>query len=117
MNSRHKNPIPSPVSAALSGSSAAIAFSPPRSQAAACQHIESDAPVAAHIHSSTGNATAPAIQRNFLAHEVCDILKIGRTTLYKLVKSRKLVPLHITARIRVFPQSTIEAFLASKEGK
>lgn len=117
MNLRHKNPVPSPVSAARSGSSAAIAVSPPHSQAAACQHVESDTPVAARIHSNTHNATAPAVQRNFLAHEVCDILKIGRTTLFKLVKSRELVPLHITARIRVFPQSTIEAFLASKEGK
>ncbi|MFD1999199.1 helix-turn-helix transcriptional regulator, partial [Paraburkholderia dipogonis] len=63
------------------------------------------------------NCSGRTIQRNFLAHEVCDILKIGRTTLFKLVKSRQLVPLHITARIRVFPQSAIEAFLAKKGGK
>lgn len=114
MNSRHKNPIPSPVSAALSGSSAAIAVSPLRSQAAACQHVESDAPIAAHIHSNTRNATAPAVQRNYLADEVCQMLNIGRTTLYKLVKSGELVPLRITARIRIWPESTIAAFLASK---
>ncbi|NTZ06995.1 helix-turn-helix domain-containing protein [Burkholderia metallica] len=42
------------------------------------------------------------------------MLKFGRTTLHKLVKSGELVPLHITARIRVFPLSTIKAFLASK---
>lgn len=117
MNPRHKNPSPSPVSAALSGSAAVVAVLPPHSQAAACQYVESDAPVAAHIHSNTRNASAPAVQRNFLADEVCQMLNIGRTTLYKLVKSGELVPLRITARIRIWPESTIAAFLASKEGK
>lgn len=113
MNSRHKNVISSPVSAAPSGSSAAIAVS----HMAACHYVESDTPVAAHVHSNRRNATAAAVQRNFLADEVCQMLNIGRTTLYKLVKSGELVPLRITARIRIWPESTIAAFLASKEAK
>ncbi|MFA8370854.1 helix-turn-helix transcriptional regulator [Burkholderia thailandensis] len=101
MDSRKKSPVPSPLTAALSGGSL----------------VSTDSPVAQHapdVPSASTVSDAPAVEPNFLAHEVCQMLKFGRTTLYKLVKSGELVPLHITARIRVFPLSTIKAFLASK---
>lgn len=93
MDSRKKSPLPSPHTEALSGGS-----------------------VVTTEHAPTVS-DAPGVEPNFLAHEVCQMLKFGRTTLYKLVKSGELVPLHITARIRVFPLSTIKAFLASKGGE
>lgn len=107
MDSRKKSPAPSPLAAALSGGPLVAADSP------VVRHAVAVPP------SDTGTAylNAPAVEPNFLAHEVCQMLKFGRTTLYKLVKSGELVPLHITARIRVFPLSTIKAFLASKEAK
>ncbi|KGD36428.1 helix-turn-helix domain protein [Burkholderia pseudomallei] len=98
MDSRKKSPLPSPHTAALSGGSV----------------VTTDSPAAQHAPTVSD---APAVEPNFLAHEVCQMLKFGRTTLYKLVKSGELVPLHITARIRVFPLSTIKAFLASKGGE
>ncbi len=104
MDSRKKSPAPSPLAAALSDGSLVTTNSP------VAQHAVAMPP------SDTGTAdpTAPAVELNYLAREVCQMLKIGRTTLYKLVKSGQLVPLHITARVRVFPLSTIKAFLASK---
>ena len=98
MNSRKKSPVPSPLAAAFSDGALASTESP------VAQH----APPASDV---------PVVEPNFLAHEVCEMLKFGRTTLYKLVKSGELVPVYITARIRVFPLSTIKAFLASKGGE
>ena len=98
MDSSKKTSVPFPLTAAPSGGSEVTIDSP------AAQH----APTAPDV---------PAVEPNFLAHEVCEMLKFGRTTLYKLVKAGELVPLHITARIRVFPLSTIKAFLASKGGE
>ncbi|WP_423392700.1 helix-turn-helix transcriptional regulator [Burkholderia sp. LMG 21824] len=107
MDSRKKSPTPSSLTAALSDG----------------RLVTTNSPIVQHTvtvpSSDTGvvNPSAPGVEPNFLAHEVCQILKIGRTTLHKLVKSDQLVPLRITARIRVWPLSTIEAFLASKEAK
>ena len=107
MDSRKKSPVPSSLTASLSDGGLVTTNSPIAQHAAAVPS------------SDTGmvNPSAPGVEPNYLAHEVCQMLKIGRTTLYKLVKSDQLVPLHITARIRVWPLSTIEAFLASKEAK
>lgn len=104
MNTRKKIPVPSPLGAAISGGSPASLIA---------QHAAAES----HSNASKINTGAPSIEPNYLADEVCQYLKIGRTTLYKLVKSGELVPLRITARIRVWPLSTIEAFLASKEAK
>lgn len=103
MNSRKKSPAQSLLTTALSGKSVVASD-------AALAHA---APVV--LPSDTSSMAKPAIEPNFLADEVCHMLKIGRTTLYKLVKSGELVPLRVTSRIRVWPLSTIEAFLASKE--
>ena len=73
--------------------------------------------VASHFDNGPAITSTPALVPNLLADEVCARLRIGRTTLYKLVKSGELVPLRVTARIRVWPLSTIEAFLASKGAK
>lgn len=107
MDSRKKSPVSSSLTAALSDGSLVTTNSP------IVQHTVAVPP----SDIGTVNPSAPAVEPNFLAHEVCQMLKIGRTTLYKLVKSDQLVPLRITARIRVWPQSTIEAFLASKGGE
>ncbi|MFP3619158.1 helix-turn-helix transcriptional regulator [Burkholderia sp. SIMBA_051] len=104
MESRKKSPVPSPLAAALSDGSLVTTNSQVAQHAVAVPLSDT----------GTVNPSAPGVEPNFLAHEVCQILKIGRTTLYKLVKSNQLVPLRITARIRVWPLSTIEAFLASK---
>ncbi|MDA0558487.1 helix-turn-helix transcriptional regulator [Burkholderia pseudomallei] len=104
MDSRKKSPVPPSLAAALSGGSLVTTNLP----------VAQRAVTAPSSDTGTVNPGAPAVEPNFLAHEVCQILKIGRTTLFKIVKSGELVPLHITARIRVFPLSTIKAFLASK---
>lgn len=93
MNSRKKSPALSPLTAALSCGSVVATVSP----------------VAQH-----SDPSGAAVEPVFVAHEVCHMLKFGRTTLFKLVKSGELVPLRITARIRVWPLSTIEAFIAKK---
>ncbi|MGJ0528294.1 helix-turn-helix transcriptional regulator [Burkholderia gladioli] len=104
MNSRNKTSLPSSRCAASSGGYPA---------SVTAQHKS------AELQPSAGqlNTSAPSIEPYYLADEVCQYLKIGRTTLYKLVKSGELVPLRITARIRVWPLSTLKAFLASKEAK
>ena len=104
MDSRKKSPVPSPLAAALSDGSLVTTNSP------VAQHA-----VAVPLSGTgTANPSALGVEPNFLAHEVCQMLKIGRTTLYKLVKSGQLIPLRITARIRIWPLSTIKAYLASK---
>ncbi|WP_259658599.1 helix-turn-helix transcriptional regulator [Burkholderia pseudomallei] len=129
MTSRKKTPTPSSLTAALAGCSAATTASPTANAAACHNRVESgdsarlsppatqQTPTASQSNGSTTGAGMPSVGPNFLANEVCDMLQIGRTTLYKLVKSGELVPLRITARIRIWPLSTIKAFLASKGAK
>ncbi|WP_235364269.1 helix-turn-helix transcriptional regulator [Burkholderia pseudomallei] len=129
MTSRKKTPTPSSVTAALARCSAATTASPTANAAACHNRVESgdsarlsppatqQTPTASQSNGSTTGAGTSSVGPNFLANEVCDMLQIGRTTLYKLVKSGELVPLRITARIRIWPLSTIEAFLASKGAK
>ncbi|WP_259645374.1 helix-turn-helix transcriptional regulator [Burkholderia pseudomallei] len=126
MTSRKKTPTLSSLSTVLADCSAATTASPTANVAARHNRVESgdsgrlspsatqQTPAASQSNASTAGAGTPSVEPNFLANEVCDMLKIGRTTLYKLVKSGELVPLRVTARIRIWPLSTIEAFLASK---
>ncbi|WP_230959236.1 helix-turn-helix transcriptional regulator [Burkholderia stagnalis] len=126
MTSRKKTPTLSSLSTVLADCSAATTASPTANVAARHNRVESgdsgrlspsatqQTLAASQSNASTAGAGTPSVEPNFLANEVCDMLKIGRTTLYKLVKSGELVPLRVTARIRIWPLSTIEAFLASK---
>ncbi|WP_232516996.1 helix-turn-helix transcriptional regulator [Burkholderia pseudomallei] len=128
MTSRKKTPTLSSLTTVLADCSAATTASPTANVAARHNRVESgdsgrlspsatqQTPAASQSNASTAGAGTPSVEPNFLANEVCDMLKIGRTTLYKLVKSGELVPLRVTARIRIWPLSTIEAFLASKGG-
>jgi predicted DNA-binding transcriptional regulator AlpA len=72
---------------------------------------------APHFNSKTAATNRPPIDPIFLAHEVCAHMRIGRTTLHKIVKSGELVPLRVGARVRAWRLSAIEAYLASKEAK
>ncbi|ARK46291.1 DNA-binding protein [Burkholderia pseudomallei] len=45
------------------------------------------------------------------------MLKIGKTTLYKLGKSKELQSFRVTARIRAWRLSAIQSYLASKEAQ
>ena len=68
-------------------------------------------------HSKTALPGAP-IDPILLAPEVCTMLRIGRTTLHKMLKSGELeAPIRVTARIRAWRLSVIEAFIASKEAE
>jgi predicted DNA-binding transcriptional regulator AlpA len=50
--------------------------------------------------------------------EVLEMVGIGRTSLYEMVKSRKFpAPLHLSARIRGWRLSAIQQFLISVEGE
>jgi excisionase family DNA binding protein len=46
----------------------------------------------------------------FTVREVCQSLQISRTTLWKLVRSRKLKPLRIGRRV-LFTMEALQAFL------
>ncbi|WP_321926906.1 helix-turn-helix transcriptional regulator [Paraburkholderia guartelaensis] len=50
--------------------------------------------------------------------EVLEIVRVGRTTLLKMVKDGTFPqPLHLTARIRVWRLSAVQKFLVSAEGE
>lgn len=67
---------------------------------------------------SRSTATTPPVDPVLLAHEVRAQLRVGNTTLHNLLKSGELeAPFRVTARIRAWRQSTIDAFIASKEAK
>ncbi|MBB2932798.1 helix-turn-helix transcriptional regulator [Paraburkholderia silvatlantica] len=66
---------------------------------------------------NTAKSGTPDVDPIFLAHEVCQMLKIGKTTLYKLGKSKELQSFRVTARIRAWRLSAIQAYLASKEAQ
>lgn len=125
MTSRTKTPKHSSLTASLSDSAVATA-SPRASLAAHHDHVDSArssptaarrAPAALPVIANTAEGSAPDVDPIFLAHEVCQMLKIGRTTLYKLVKSRELEAFRVTARIRAWRLSAIQAYLASKEAQ
>ncbi|MBU7442147.1 helix-turn-helix transcriptional regulator [Paraburkholderia fungorum] len=59
-----------------------------------------------------------ASDRILLRPEVLEMVGIGRTTLYKMVKAGTFpAPLNLTARIRGWRLSAIQNFLDSLEGK
>lgn len=60
----------------------------------------------------------PAIDPILLLPEVLASVRIGRTTLYKMIKDGTFpAPLHLSPRIRGWRLSAIHQFLNSAEGK
>ncbi|RKE24443.1 AlpA family transcriptional regulator [Paraburkholderia sp. BL23I1N1] len=58
------------------------------------------------------------IDRVLRLPEVLAMIGIGRTTLLGMVKTGEFpAPLRLSARIRAWRQSSVEAFLASKEAE
>lgn len=113
MISRTKNPAPSSPTATLSDCSVVTTTSLRVDLAAHRDHADSSQPAIA----SKPESGTPDVDPIFLAQEVCQMLKIGKTTLYKLDRSKNLKSFRITARIRAWRLSTIRAYLASKEAQ
>ncbi|WP_321902850.1 helix-turn-helix transcriptional regulator [Paraburkholderia tropica] len=113
MISRTKPPTPSSLSATLSDCSVVATASPRANLAAHLDHADSPQPAIA----KTAESSTPDVDPIFLAQEVCQMLKIGKTTLYKLNKSKQLQSFRVTARIRAWRLSAIQAYLASKEAE
>lgn len=127
MISRTKPSTPSSLTASLSDCSVIATASPRADLAARHDHVDSDesarssktaarhAPAASPAIAKTAEGGTPDVDPIFLAQEVCQMLKIGKTTLYKLNKSKQLQSFRVTARIRAWRLSAIQAYLASKE--
>lgn len=61
------------------------------------------------------DVSAPVFDRVVRLPEVLEIVGIGRTSLYKLVKSGRFpAPLHLSERIRGWRISDIQRFLATR---
>jgi len=64
----------------------------------------------------TADASAPIVDPVLLRPEVLQMVGVGRTTLFKLIKSKKFPePLHLSERVRGWRLSTVEKYLASLE--
>ncbi|WP_433695067.1 helix-turn-helix transcriptional regulator [Paraburkholderia phenoliruptrix] len=126
---RTKSPRQSSLTATLSDCSVVATASTRADIAARRDHVDSGdstrssqtaarhAPAASRVAANTAESGMPDIDPIYLAHEVCQMLKIGKTTLYKLGKSKELQSFRVTARIRAWRLSAIQAYLASKEAQ
>lgn len=78
----------------------------------------SSRPYPESAYSPTFALATAASDRILLQSEVLDMVRIGRTTLYKMVKAGTFpAPLHLTKRIRGWKLSAVQQFLASVEGE
>ncbi|WP_404607313.1 helix-turn-helix transcriptional regulator [Caballeronia udeis] len=62
------------------------------------------------------DASAPTFDPVLLRPQVLQMVGVGRTTLFKLIKAKKFPePLRLSERIRGWRLSTVEKYLASLE--
>ncbi|VVE37410.1 hypothetical protein PPN31114_03979 [Pandoraea pneumonica] len=65
---------------------------------------------------ASSDSCPPVIDPILLLPEVLTIVRIGRTTLYKMIKEGTFpAPLHLSSRIRGWRMSSVKAFLDSLE--
>jgi predicted DNA-binding transcriptional regulator AlpA len=75
-------------------------------------------PVASGSCSTKAATCTPPLDPVLRLPEVLEAVRVGRTTLLKMVKNGEFpAPLHLTARIRVWRLSAVQQFLASVEGE
>jgi predicted DNA-binding transcriptional regulator AlpA len=75
-------------------------------------------PAASHFGTVQPPDSAPPADRILRLPEVIETVRIGRTSLYKMIKAGTFpAPLHLSERIRGWRLSAILQFLASVEDK
>ncbi|TAM01409.1 MAG: AlpA family phage regulatory protein [Paraburkholderia sp.] len=75
-------------------------------------------PIASHLGIALANESAPPTDRILRLPEVLEIVGIGRTSLYGMVKTGRFpAPLHLSERMRGWKLSAILKYLASLEAE
>ncbi|WP_225032299.1 helix-turn-helix transcriptional regulator [Paraburkholderia sp. XV] len=75
-------------------------------------------PTASHFDAIKATDSTPPVDRILRLPEVLQMVSIGRTTLYMMLKNGTFpAPLHLSARIRGWRLSTIHQFLLAVEAR